>query len=183
MFFILLYVSASHSLQIFFFDWETKKCYVLHSVKNLFFNCIEEERACGTRGIRRIPPTANSSAHSELTWEMQGLKSPSQWAIQLGCPLPFPRWLLSPPIPWLFCVDISWFPTTAFGINNYKFSRGHREKKMLTVLLVKTLKMGLGGPRLKALNQQIFNYFIYSGIMITKKYEKDQPPSSNAAWC
>jgi len=52
---------------------------------------------------------------------------------------------------------------------------------MLTVLLVKTLKMGLGGPRLKALNQQIFNYFIYSGIMITKKYEKDQPPSSNAA--
>lgn len=82
--------------------WETKKCYVLQSVKNLFFNCTEEERACGEKGKRRISPTANSLDLSEPIWETKGLKSPSRGTIQLGCLLPFPRWLLSPPIPWLF---------------------------------------------------------------------------------
>lgn len=122
-------------------------------------------------GKKRISPTANSSDSSELTWITKGLKSPSQWSIQLGCPLSFLKWLLLSSVPWLFFVDVFWFPATAFWINNYKFSGGSREKD--AVLLVKTFKLHLGRLRLEALNQQIFNYFIYSRMTTTKKVRKE----------
>lgn len=53
---------ATHSW--FFFE---KQANVMHYIasKNLFFNCMKEERARGGRGKRRISHTANFSDHSE----------------------------------------------------------------------------------------------------------------------
>lgn len=51
--------------------WGKKKKVMYYIVsKNLFFDCTEEERACGERGERRISPTANP-------WT--ALSSPGMW--------------------------------------------------------------------------------------------------------
>lgn len=91
----------------------------------------------------------------------------------------------SPLTPWLIQVDVSWPPTTVCGINNYRFRGGHGEKRenMLYVLLPKILKMSLGTPRWKPLNQKIFKYFIDRRTTIRKKDRKDQLYSRNTAWC
>lgn len=61
-------LSKQHIAGFSWFFWGTSKCYALHSIRNLLFNCIKEERACRGRGKRRISHTADFSDH----WEGRG---------------------------------------------------------------------------------------------------------------
>lgn len=180
MFSILLYLSARYLPEIFgVFFWETKNVMHYAVLKDLF-RLHRQGKGMWREGEGEDFTHCKFLRFLWAHLDNKGIEVSLSVVNSIRLPTAILRWLLLSSIPWLFFVDVSWFPTTAFWINNYKFSGGSREKD--AILLVKAFKLHLGRPRLEALNQQIFNYFIYSGMTATKKYEKDQLQSTNTAW-